>query len=144
MNIKVGDVVLVEAHPSGDNHKYDITPGFNNSWVSTMDKLIGTQQIVKNITNEGVCLSGGLEDYRYPPSGLKVIKGYVINIQELQAERDALEERLRSYIREELASFQLVTGVGISSAYIDIVSYRNLGDVNTTYIVNKVEVKLDI
>jgi len=67
-----------------------------------------------------------------------------MNIHELQSERDALQIRLRSIIQNELNKFTELTNVGVKSTYIDTVSYRNIGDKMSTYIVHAVNVDLDL
>ncbi len=67
-----------------------------------------------------------------------------MNIQELQAERDALQKRLRSYIQEELRSFRIQTGVGISSVNVHLVHLQEIGWSINDYIVDEVQVGLEI
>jgi len=67
-----------------------------------------------------------------------------MNIQELQSERDALQNRLRSIIQEELDQFQNKTGVGVNSVMSYLVSFQTISGTKATYIINKVQVDLDI
>lgn len=67
-----------------------------------------------------------------------------MNIQELQSERDALQKRLRSIIQSELDQFQNKTGVGVNSVSTYLVSFQAISGTKATYIINKVQVDLDI
>jgi len=67
-----------------------------------------------------------------------------MNIQELQSERDALQNRLRSIIQKELDQFQNKTGVCVNSVSTYLVSFQVISGTKATYIVNKVQVDLDI
>lgn len=67
-----------------------------------------------------------------------------MNIQELQSERDALQNRLRGIIQKELDQFQNNTGVGVNSVSTYLVSFQAISGAKATYIINKVQVDLDI
>lgn len=67
-----------------------------------------------------------------------------MNIQELQAERDALEKRLRKYIQSELQQFQEYTKIGMSSINILLIDVKEIYGTKVEYLVNNVQVELDI
>ena len=72
---QVGDLVEVQGHPSGYNKKLDFTDGFDNEWVKTMDKHIGSYFAIESISKTGVKFNqDSTRGYAFPPQALKLIK----------------------------------------------------------------------
>lgn len=69
---KVGDKVVVKAHPSGNNSAYNSEEGFLNAWLPVMDTFIGNIYTITRIEHIGVEMSGVM--YCFPPTSLELIE----------------------------------------------------------------------
>ena len=69
---KVGDKVVVKAHPSGNNSAYNSGEGFINKWLPVMDTFIGNIYTIKRIEHTGVEMYEVL--YCFPPTSLELIE----------------------------------------------------------------------
>ena len=65
-----------------------------------------------------------------------------MNIDELQNEKERLEERLRDVIGAELEKFTIDTGVYVESVYVQMIRFGVVGEKREKHILSDVSCKI--